>query len=227
MIGWKRWTLGLVGITALFGAVGCQDGRDDQIRSLQEQLGRETDANRDLQGRLAAATRDAEAARQRALQLQQMLDAAANQPAHEEDGWTIAGPYAWTNIGDDLLFDSGKNTIKPAGREKLREIVAQINERFPGRMYWVIGHTDTDPIKVTAKQWKDNLDLSLGRAYAVTQELIKLGIPKDVLVAGGQGEWNPIDTNSTKAGKAKNRRVQIMAVTKPERVGSASASSGS
>lgn len=218
MIGWKRWMPALIGIVVLVGASGCQDGRDEQIRSLQEQLDREAGANRDLQGRLAAAMRDAEAARQRALQLQQMLDAAANQPPTEQDGWITAGPYSWTNIGDDVLFDSGKNTIKAEGRAKLRQVVDQINSRFAGKMYWVIGHTDTDPIKVTAKQWKDNLDLSLGRAYAVTQELIKLGIARDNVIAGGQGEWNPIAPNSDRASKAKNRRVQIMAVTKPERV---------
>jgi flagellar motor protein MotB len=65
---------------------------------------------------------------------------------------------------------------------------------------------------VTKNLWIDNLDLSLNRAATVTRELEKLGVPGDLVVAGGQGQYNPRAPNDTRENKAKNRRVEIVAI---------------
>ena len=63
------------------------------------------------------------------------------------------------------------------------------------------GHTDTDG------DADGNLALSVARAEAVVAELIKRGVDESRLYAEGYGETDPIASNDTKDGKAKNRRI--------------------
>jgi len=67
----------------------------------------------------------------------------------------------------------------------------------------IIGYTDNIGTQ------KDNLDLSLRRAKSVKQALINEGIDPSRLIADGEGELNPIATNETREGRAKNRRIEI------------------
>jgi outer membrane protein OmpA-like peptidoglycan-associated protein len=229
MYGAKRWLAGLLGAALLLSGTGCQDGRDDQIRALQERLRAAEDDNAGLKAQLDDLNRNGGNAAARALQLQQMLDeltrrnnelqqqlASAgnrNVTPTEQDGWIFAGPYAWMDITEEILFDSGKAELKSSGRAKLQQVASDLKSKFMGKAYWVIGHTDSDPIKRTADKWQDNLDLSQARARVVALELIKMGITPRELIAGGQGEWNPRGNE-----KSKNRRVTIMAVDRPQRV---------
>src|SRR5262245_53142026 len=227
MCGAKRWLGGLLGAAVLLSGTGCQDGRDDQIRALQERLRAAQDDNAGLKAQLDDFNKNGGNAAARALQLQQMLDeltrrnnelqqqltAAGNRPAavHSEGEWIFAGPYAWMDITEEILFDSGKAELKASGRSKLQQVASDLKSKFMGKAYWVIGHTDTDPIAKSG--WKDNLDLSQARARTVALELIKLGITPREVIAGGQGEWNPRGND-----KSKNRRVTVMAVDRPQRV---------
>ena len=234
MYGVKRWLAGLLGAALLLSGTGCQDGRDEQIRALQERLRAAEDDNAGLKAELAEFNRNGGNAAARALQLQQMVDelnrrnndlqqqlaSASNRPVvpTEQDGWIFAGPYAWMDITEEILFDSGKAELKASGRAKLQQVASDLKSKFMGKAYWVIGHTDNDPIKKSAAKWDDNLELSQARSRVVAQELIKLGITPSEMIAGGQGEWNPRTPNSSTANKAKNRRVTVMAVDRPQRV---------
>ncbi|MFO0837533.1 MAG: OmpA family protein [Phycisphaerae bacterium] len=216
-----KLALGGMGILFLAGLVGCADDpKDLQIQALQDKLARLEAERNDLNGRLQAALGDADASRQRALQLQQMYDdlnaAAARSKPTQVGDFTEQGPYAWTNIAEDILFDSGEAVLKPSGKAKLADVARQIRERYGDRNVWVIGHTDTDPIRRTAGQHKDNLDLSLKRGYAVTREFYSLGLDPSKVVAGGQGEFAPRAPNDSRGNKAMNRRVQILAVKPPQ-----------
>lgn len=229
MYGAKRWLAGLLGAAVLLSGTGCQDGRDDQIRALQERLRAAEDDNAGLKAQLDDLNRNGGNAASRALQLQQMLDeltrrnnelqqqlaSAGNRPVvpTEQDGWIFAGPYAWMDITEDILFDSGKAVLKPSGKAKLQQVASDLKSKFAGKAYWIIGHTDTDPIIKSADKWQDNLDLSQARGRVVALELIKLGITPREVIAGGQGEWNPRGND-----KSKNRRVTVMAVDRPSRV---------
>jgi chemotaxis protein MotB len=215
-------------VATMMVSVGCSpDAKTMQIQALQERVNELERENQNLQGRLASAMDDAQRAANRALQLQGTVDdlnrrlaeAQAQGPSGQDGRWTIAGDYAWTDVGTDVLFDSGKADLKPAGKSTLREIQQEIMEKFPGKDIWVVGHTDTDPINKSKHLWKDNLDLSQGRARAAAIELITLGLDPKRVIAGGQGEHNPKQPNSSKQGKAQNRRVQIVAVPHAEPVG--------
>lgn len=213
-------TMGTIGgLLALLLAVGCgNDSKDMQIRRLQEENQALKGENQSLQDRLAAAMRDYEAANRRALELQDlynkaMNDLAAKPTSTTPPGWTESGGVAWTSIAEDILFDSGKADVKPSARGKLTEVLGQIRSAYPDREVFVVGHTDTDPIKFS--KWRDNLELSVQRGAAVTRELQKLGMDPARIIAAGAGEFQPRTTNSTKAGKQANRRVQIVAVRKP------------
>ena len=72
-----------------------------------------------------------------------------------------------------------------------------------GEQYELKGYTDS----VGSDAY--NLRLSQRRADAVRKEMIKRGAPADRITAKGYGEANPIGDNSTKAGRAKNRRVEL------------------
>lgn len=223
----SRGAVGLVGLVALFFGTGCNDPKDMQIQALQEKLNEMEREKNDLEGRLGTMMADSDNAKQRALQLQQQMDDLRRQmesrPVSEApttDGrWTIAGPYAWTDVGTDILFDSGKSTLKADAKGIIRTIAQEVQAKYGDRNVWVVGHTDSDPIKHTAKQYQDNLDLSQARARVVALELMSAGIDPSRMIAGGQGEFSPKAPNDNKANKSQNRRVQIIAAARPTQAG--------
>jgi chemotaxis protein MotB len=107
-----------------------------------------------------------------------------------------------------ILFDPGKAALRNATSKELDHIYSVLKAKYPGRHIEVAGHTDSDPIKKSP--WKDNLQLSSERAMAVARYLREKGITKDKISATGYGEGKPIASNSTAAGKQKNRRVEIV-----------------
>ncbi len=109
-----------------------------------------------------------------------------------------------------ILFDSGKAELKKATSAELDHIRTVLREKdiYAGKQIDVIGHTDTDPIKKS--NWKDNWELSAQRALAVTRYLIKRGIDEKMIRAVGCGQSQPVVSNATASGKARNRRVEIV-----------------
>jgi flagellar motor protein MotB len=214
----------LLGFLAVLVSTGCDSSQGMQIAELQRQNDALERQNADLESQLTLAMRDGEDARRRALQLQQMLDqcrsdllAAQNQPAQVAsgvpEGWTkLSEQVAVVELASDILFDSGRATLKKSGSDKINQIASQINGEFGGRQIWVIGHTDNVPITKTKNLWKDNLDLSLNRGATVARALFDKGISAEHTVVGGQGQANPKTGNDTDANKAINRRVEIYAV---------------
>lgn len=101
-----------------------------------------------------------------------------------------------------LLFSYGKSTIKPESTETLMEIV-EILKEYPSAKFTIEGHTDS------IGSYEINEKLSDKRANAVKVFLVDNGIDSNRLSAIGYGETKPIATNMYKAGRAKNRRVEI------------------
>ena len=83
-----------------------------------------------------------------------------------------------------------------------------MKEKYSGKNVDVVGHTDSDPIKKSS--WKDNWELSAQRALSVARYMADHGVSDKQLEASGCGEFRPIAANSSAAGKAKNRRVEIV-----------------
>lgn len=201
------------GLLALLSVMGCADPKDATIADLQQQ-------NALLNDRLSAsemakgdAIRNGEAARQRAVELEQALQAAqsARNVAPASGGWDAVPGGAKLEIAGNLLFDSGKNELKPDARRILDRVVSDIRQSYSDKDIFVFGHTDTEPIKKSG--WKDNYELSTERALAVVRYLQSKGISGNRLVAAGCGEHRPESANRSNAAKAKNRRVEVFAVS--------------
>jgi outer membrane protein OmpA-like peptidoglycan-associated protein len=108
---------------------------------------------------------------------------------------------------ENVYFYFGQTILKPESSGSLDKIVEFI-EANPTLVLEIAGHTDDEG----ADDY--NLMLSQGRAEAVVQYLIKVGIDASRLTAKGYGETKPIDKAITKAAKARNRRVEFTIVKK-------------
>lgn len=113
-----------------------------------------------------------------------------------------------------ILFGSGKATLLKATSSELDHIYGVLRERYSGRQIDVVGHTDTDPIRKTKDLYKDNWDLSAERSLTVLRYLVDRGMSADKIRGVACGESRPVASNATAAGKAKNRRVEIVVHTR-------------
>jgi outer membrane protein OmpA-like peptidoglycan-associated protein len=103
----------------------------------------------------------------------------------------------------DVLFDTGKYTLKPGAREKLAKI-SGIVLAHRGLKLQVEGHTDS----VGGDEF--NQRLSEQRAGAVRDYLVQQGVPQDAITAQGFGKTRPVASNDTAAGRQQNRRVELV-----------------
>src|ERR1700737_1892427 len=106
------------------------------------------------------------------------------------------------NLGD-VLFDTGKYTLRPPAREALAKL-SGIVLAYPGLRLTVEGHTDSTGTPAF------NQKLSEQRAMTVRDYLVQQGVDMNSITAAGLGEGMPIADNATAAGRQKNRRVEIM-----------------
>jgi chemotaxis protein MotB len=112
-----------------------------------------------------------------------------------------------TRMLDRVLFDSGKATLRRSAYPVL-DRVAQVLKEIPDQPVGVEGHTDNVPIKVSG--WASNDALSLARAQAVVDYLVRKGVAAGRLTPIGYGETHPIASNDAADGRQKNRRVEIV-----------------
>ena len=110
------------------------------------------------------------------------------------------------------MFSSGKASLKSSTSKELDHIQSVLSSQYAGKQVDVIGHTDSDPIKKS--KWKDNWELSAQRALSVTRYLVEHGFAQGQIRAVGCGEARPVASNENSAGKAKNRRVEIVVYIK-------------
>lgn len=118
-----------------------------------------------------------------------------------QDGFII-------RIPDDLLFNTGSTTISNnSGLLFLQRLSMQVDNFKKNLQLKIVGNTDN--VQFINGSKIDNWDLSTKRALSVSNELVKFGVPINIIQAGGNGEFDPIASNATKEGRAKNRRVDI------------------
>jgi len=107
--------------------------------------------------------------------------------------------------GADAFFDFDKSVLKPEGKAKLDDLVSKI-KGVNLEVIVAVGHTDS--IGTAAYNQK----LSVRRAESVKAYLVSKGIEKNRIYTEGKGKTQPIASNKTKEGRAKNRRVEIEVV---------------
>jgi len=118
----------------------------------------------------------------------------------------------YISLSDNMLYKSGSYSISDQAGEILGK-VAKIIRDYEGYEVLIEGNTDNVPISMP--NIRNNWDLSTLRASSVVQSLQNTyGVDPKRLTAGGRGEYNPVAGNDTEAGKAKNRRTQIIITPK-------------
>ena len=109
-------------------------------------------------------------------------------------------------LPNDVVFDTGRTEIKPAGKAALKA-VADVMKLMPQRQFQVSGHTDNVPIH--NDRFASNWELSTGRALRVVHFLIGQGADATVLSAAGYSDVDPVASNASPDGRKMNRRTEI------------------
>jgi outer membrane protein OmpA-like peptidoglycan-associated protein len=106
------------------------------------------------------------------------------------------------NIPSDISFDTGSATIKPQMRGVLDPFANSLKDD-PNARVTIVGHTDSTGSPAI------NNPLSMERAQSVRDYLAARGVSPTRVETAGHGEREPVADNTTDAGRAKNRRVEI------------------
>ncbi|WP_046181097.1 flagellar motor protein MotB [Domibacillus tundrae] len=127
---------------------------------------------------------------------------------------TLNGEGLLLRIRDNVLFNSGEAEIQPAHLKNVQEISKLLVMDIP-RSIIISGHTDNLPISTA--QFDSNWELSAMRAVNFMKEILKNEqLDPRLFSAKGYGEYQPIASNDTDAGRAQNRRVEILILPQGE-----------
>jgi len=218
--------LALVGLS--MSATGCMGDKDQQIKALNNDLQVKIAAISDLEQDLANSHQENTRLRTELTEKDAALLAATDaldraqaeldrlrtgeEPTDVASGWQRTSAGDKIPLSSDVLFSPGSATLSAKGKAVLDRVAGDLQGTYRGLPVRVYGHTDGDPIKRSAKLWTDNLDLSANRAMAVTRYLISKGISPDNVETIAMGATQPVASNSSADGKAKNRRVEVMVI---------------
>ena len=232
-----RWHVLAVCSVGLVAVTGCQFMRDIGFESRGSQLAQRyheekvalAAKNAELTTRLASSMDQRQKMQQELEQAVAKTEAAQSAPAttlasqSADERWRelsreladLGMPVVSTQGGkavrltSDVLFRSGKCTLKTTAEPMLSKVADAINHLDDDVLVFVDGHTDSTPLRYTKKIYHDNYGLGAARANAVARELVKKGVPSRKLVTRSFGADKPLADNNTKAGKEQNRRVEI------------------
>lgn len=122
---------------------------------------------------------------------------------------TMRGDALVISIPSAITFASGSADLSPSGQDAVRAVARVLSADYPSSTYWIEGHTDSD--KPSRSKFESNRQLSVERAMTVLQFLVnQCDLPDANCVVAGHGEYTPVAGNETPAGKAQNRRVEIV-----------------
>jgi len=118
----------------------------------------------------------------------------------------------YISLADNMLYKSGSYEINDRAAETLSKIAKIIKDY---KDYDVLIEGNTDDVPISRPNIRNNWDLSCLRASSVVQALqTQYGVDPKRLTAGGRGEYNPLQPNTTEVGKQRNRRTQIIITPK-------------
>ena len=188
--------------------------QQSQLDAQKAQLAAQQEAAQRAQAEAAAA--DAEARAQRARDAQKQAETSAQQAAQQTEQMRERLKNQLNQVlqtketarglivnMSDVLFDFNKYSLKPEAREKLAK-VSGILLAYPGLKMQVEGYTDN----IGSDEY--NQKLSEQRADGVREYLVSQSVQESNVSATGYGKRDPIADNSTNAGRAQNRRVQLV-----------------
>lgn len=197
----------------MFAGITTMGGCDNNAKMNQQSLMQE---NRELRDSLATSQQDLDDAQAQSRQLEFQLNEANDQAANAQAQPTVSdfgpgvevfqfGGEMIVRIDGDVLFDSGRTSLKPAAKKTLKQISDEVRRSYPNAKLRVTGFTDTDPIKKSG--FKSNYHLGFERAFAVGAFLDSQGFSSDDISYATFGPDSPLGS------KSKSRRVEVSIVT--------------
>jgi flagellar motor protein MotB len=109
----------------------------------------------------------------------------------------------------DQLFNYGTSQLKPGADALLRTVAADISQNYPQQLVGIEGHTDGSP--TTSPQYPSDQHLAVAQSMAVYDGLTRIGgMPTRQLFVVAHGGSHPVVSNGTEAGRARNRRVEVV-----------------
>jgi len=113
----------------------------------------------------------------------------------------------YVSLQENLLFPSGSAVVNPKGKQALSKLADVLNANSDINVE-IEGHTDSIPIK---GKFQDNWDLSVARSTAIVRILTDTyKVDPTRVTASGRSRWEPVESNETTEGRAKNRRTEII-----------------
>lgn len=171
-----------------------KNGESERQRALLE--AREHEAAQAASRNAAAAANANQEAQQANQQVEELQKQLADLHAKQTERGMVL------TLGD-VLFDTGKATLKPGAQSTLDRLAAFMRQS-PDSSVVIEGHTDS----VGSEEY--NLDLSQQRAEAVRSALVSRNVDANRVAAVGKGKSEPVAGNNTAAGRQQNRRVEIV-----------------
>jgi len=144
-------------------------------------------------------------------QLQQQVAAQQDEiAANKAQIGRLVGAIKYT-VNSDLLFPSGGYKMSAQGQQIIARMASKLAPTQQAKLF-VKGYTDNQPIgpALMAQGITSNEILSQKRAENVMEFLISQGVKPDLVMAKGFGEADPVASNDTEEGRAKNRRVELV-----------------
>lgn len=123
----------------------------------------------------------------------------------------------YVSMENKLLFQSGSWSVGNTGKQALKKL-GNVLAANPEIAVLIEGHTDSDPY-IGNDNLSGNWDLSTKRATEIVKLLLKNNkIKAENLTAAGRGQYQPLATNKSAAGKAKNRRIEVILTPKLDKI---------
>jgi chemotaxis protein MotB len=176
------------------------------VDKLTGEKGQVAQALEEAKGRLEELRKAKAAAEERAATFRALIDKLKSMIEGGQLKVTVRSGKMLIVLSNEVLFDSGKTQLKPAGKTALTA-VANALASIKDRRFVVAGHTDN--VQIATAQFPSNWELSTARAVEVTRLLVAGGVAPTALAASGYGEFDPVAPNDTPANKALNRRIEI------------------
>ena len=217
----SKIVMGLAAVALAAGLVGCDSAQKDEASLLKMENEELRVRNDDLASSLESVNLDLrealdglQAEQDQTSRLQAKIEsspsaAMANAPAiafGSIDGvtTTVGSGQVTMTIAGDLLFDSGRTTLKKSFKRNLDQVASQLNSGYAGKSIKIAGHTDGDPIRKSGH--RSNYHLAFERGWAVRDYLVTKGVSASRIAIESHGP------NKSMATKAQSRRVEIVVV---------------
>lgn len=184
-----------------------RDARDAELANAMNDQDALTDSIESMKRALAEANDRELAAEQRVYEFKTLLARFQNLIDAGKLRIKIVEGRMVLELPTDILFGSGSATLSTQGESALREVGAVLAE-MSDRSFQVEGHTDDVPIDT--KRFGDNWELAAARALGVRATLESAGMKPTQLSAASFAQTHPVADNDTTAGKAANRRIEIV-----------------